>query len=110
MEVERFPVWCWKSWLGLGWNLSIPTIEVDTRWGVPTYDSANETESYLLNGEEMALMTHPAVCMPSVRHPAWTVQAVAEAFERELARRQVPVGRSRQEINVLMQSDRLDVS
>ena len=63
-----------------------------------------------VNGEEMALMTHPAVCMPSVRHPAWTVQAVAEAFERELARRQVPVGRSRQEIKVLMQSDRLDVS
>ncbi len=41
---------------GLGWSLSVPTISVDTRWGVPTYDSAKETESYLFNGEELLLV------------------------------------------------------
>ena len=40
---------------GLGWSLSIPTISVDTRWGVPQYDAVKETESYLLNGEELLL-------------------------------------------------------
>lgn len=41
---------------GLGWSLSVPTISVDTRWGVPLYDTAKETESYLLNGEELLLV------------------------------------------------------
>ncbi len=43
---------------GLGWSLSAPeTIEIDTRWGVPLYDPNKETESYLLNGEELLLVT-----------------------------------------------------
>ncbi|MBB1140699.1 RHS repeat-associated core domain-containing protein [Myroides sp. WP-1] len=41
---------------GLGWSLSVPTISIDTRWGVPLYDTAKETESYLLNGEELLLV------------------------------------------------------
>ncbi|WP_353118219.1 RHS repeat-associated core domain-containing protein [Myroides odoratus] len=41
---------------GLGWSLSVPTISVDTRWGVPLYDTAKETESYLFNGEELLLV------------------------------------------------------
>lgn len=43
---------------GLGWSLSIPSIEVDTRWGVPVFDATKETESYLFNGEEL-LMVKP---------------------------------------------------
>src|SRR6185369_3740526 len=27
-----------NSWLGLGWDLKAPSIEVDTRFGVPRYD------------------------------------------------------------------------
>ncbi|NMA15625.1 MAG: hypothetical protein GX935_00055, partial [Erysipelotrichia bacterium] len=42
-----------NSWMGLGWNISVPEISVDTRWGVPRYDSQNETESYLYAGEEL---------------------------------------------------------
>lgn len=42
-----------NSWLGVGWNLSTPSITVETRWGVPRYDGSLETESYLLNGEEL---------------------------------------------------------
>ena len=43
---------------GLGWSLSVPSIEVDTRWGVPTFDTTKETESYLFKGEEL-LMVKP---------------------------------------------------
>ena len=46
-----------NGWLGLGWNLNTPSIEIDTRYGVPKYDSALETEAYLLNGEELLLNT-----------------------------------------------------
>lgn len=35
------------SFVGQGWNLSIPSISIDTRFGVPTYSGG---ESYLLNG------------------------------------------------------------
>ena len=42
-----------NSWLGVGWNLSTPAITVETRWGVPKYDQGTESESYLLNGEEL---------------------------------------------------------
>ncbi len=36
--------------LGEGWDLNIPSISVDTRWGVPKYNNDIETETYLLNG------------------------------------------------------------
>ena len=36
--------------LGLGWSLPISEISVETRWGVPLYDSNKETEAYLLDG------------------------------------------------------------
>ena len=42
-----------NSWMGEGWNLSLPAITVDTRWGVPVFDSANETELYSMNGEQL---------------------------------------------------------
>ncbi len=37
--------------MGPGWSLSIPSITVDTRWGVPLYSADVESESYLVNGE-----------------------------------------------------------
>lgn len=40
-----------NGWLGEGWDLSLPVIAVDTRWGVPRYDTQYETETYLLNGQ-----------------------------------------------------------
>ncbi len=39
------------GWLGFGWSLSIPSISVETRWGVPRYDSDLETETYLMGGQ-----------------------------------------------------------
>src|SRR5690606_21753336 len=43
--------------VGYGWDINIPAISIDTKYGVPTYDPTYETESYLLNGEELLLVT-----------------------------------------------------
>jgi hypothetical protein len=31
-----------NGWLGLGWDLAVPAVTIDTRWGVPRYDEAVE--------------------------------------------------------------------
>ena len=45
------------SWMGLGWNLSCPQITVETRWGAPRYSGSQETEDYLLNGQQLVALT-----------------------------------------------------
>lgn len=45
-----------NGWLGHGWDLSVPSITLDTRWGVPRYDLENETETYLLSGLMLSTM------------------------------------------------------
>ncbi|MER6591182.1 SpvB/TcaC N-terminal domain-containing protein [Micromonospora purpureochromogenes] len=47
-----------NGWTGVGWDLSVPSISVDTRWGVPRYAGATETETYLLNGEQLTPVAH----------------------------------------------------
>ncbi|MFH8477069.1 SpvB/TcaC N-terminal domain-containing protein [Streptomyces sp. NPDC018000] len=47
-----------NGWLGVGWDVSTPSITVDTRWGVPRYDAGLETETYLLNGEQLTPVAH----------------------------------------------------
>jgi hypothetical protein len=39
--------------LGQGWDLDVPMIAVDTKWGVPAYDADKETETYLFGGREL---------------------------------------------------------
>lgn len=47
------------SWTGLGWNLSgVSQITIDTRWGVPRYDTLLETETYTLDGEMLTPVAH----------------------------------------------------
>ncbi|HWO21309.1 MAG TPA: SpvB/TcaC N-terminal domain-containing protein, partial [Kofleriaceae bacterium] len=41
-----------NGWLGAGWDLPLSRIEIDTRWGVPTYAAA-ERVRYLLDGAEL---------------------------------------------------------
>ncbi|MET7254007.1 SpvB/TcaC N-terminal domain-containing protein [Dyadobacter fermentans] len=44
-----------NGWMGEGWSLSgISSITVDTRWGVPKYNTLTETETYLLDGQMLA--------------------------------------------------------
>jgi hypothetical protein len=47
-----------NGWLGLGWDLALPEIAVEDRWGVPRYSAAQETETYLLNGTQLAPIAH----------------------------------------------------
>ncbi|MBN2728940.1 MAG: hypothetical protein JXR53_06920, partial [Bacteroidales bacterium] len=39
--------------LGVGWNMQIPSITVETKWGVPTYNNTYESEEYLVNGQQI---------------------------------------------------------
>ncbi|MFF1506501.1 SpvB/TcaC N-terminal domain-containing protein [Streptomyces sp. NPDC058326] len=47
-----------NGWLGVGWDVTTPMVTVDTRWGVPRYDAGLETETYLLNGEQLTPVAH----------------------------------------------------
>jgi len=55
-----------NSWLGMGWDLSLPTIMIDTRWGVPRYSSSEETETYTMNGEQLTPVAHRTAYVPRV--------------------------------------------
>ncbi|MDV7696738.1 DUF4225 domain-containing protein [Chryseobacterium soli] len=50
-----------NGWMGLGWDMSVPAITIDTRWGVPTYDGGKETELYTLGGEQLTFEVSPGV-------------------------------------------------
>ncbi|KQK24349.1 hypothetical protein AR438_17115 [Chryseobacterium aquaticum] len=41
------------GWAGTGWDIPIETIDIDTRWGVPSFSAANESEVYLISGEQL---------------------------------------------------------
>src|SRR5262249_3345066 len=43
-----------NSWVGVGWDLQLSRIEIDTRWGVPTYD---REPRYVLDGAELVPTT-----------------------------------------------------
>jgi RHS repeat-associated protein len=47
-----------NGWMGLGWNLDLPSISIDTRWGVPRYDITRETETYLIEGQQLSPVAH----------------------------------------------------
>ncbi|MFB9057512.1 toxin TcdB middle/N-terminal domain-containing protein [Mariniflexile ostreae] len=48
------------SWAGTGWDISIPAVTIETRWGAPRYDADRETESYAIAGEALIPNTHRA--------------------------------------------------
>lgn len=50
-----------QTWLGTGWDLSISSISLDTRWGVPRFLADTESEIYLLDGEQMGPVFHREV-------------------------------------------------
>ncbi|HTH56188.1 MAG TPA: SpvB/TcaC N-terminal domain-containing protein [Cyclobacteriaceae bacterium] len=47
-----------NGWIGLGWNLTLPSVGIETRWGVPRYDATQETETYSMNGEMLTPVAH----------------------------------------------------
>ncbi|MBE8723365.1 SpvB/TcaC N-terminal domain-containing protein [Flavobacterium hungaricum] len=48
------------SWAGTGWDISAPSVNIETRWGAPRYDATNETESYAIAGEALIPNSHRA--------------------------------------------------
>jgi len=42
-----------NGWIGLGWDLGVRSIQVDTRWGAPHFDPDKESETYLIDGEPL---------------------------------------------------------
>jgi RHS repeat-associated protein len=52
-----------SGWAGLGWDIGSSSVEVDSRWGVPRYDAAKESETYQLDGQ---------VLSPTAVRSAWT--------------------------------------
>jgi len=47
------------GWLGVGWDLSVPSIGIDTRWGVPRYDGTHESETYLVGDQQLTPLANP---------------------------------------------------
>jgi len=61
-----------NGWMGMGWDVPMQSITIDTRWGVPRYDSVYddspesnlETETYLLDGEQLTPVAHRGELQP----------------------------------------------
>ena len=47
-----------NGWMGLGWDLPLPAVTIDTRWGVPRYSAGQETETYSLSGDQLTPVAH----------------------------------------------------
>lgn len=47
-----------NGWVGVGWDLPISTITVDTRFGAARYDCDVESETYGLEGEQLTPIAH----------------------------------------------------
>ncbi|WP_413514095.1 SpvB/TcaC N-terminal domain-containing protein [Myroides odoratus] len=54
-----------SGWVGLGWDLNVPSIEVNTTWGAATYDTNQESELYSFNGEDLVLVTQGGEYAPN---------------------------------------------
>ncbi len=65
-----------SGWLGEGWDIRIPSVTIDTRWGVPRYDPTYETETYSLTGE--MLVTRAGNGSMSVAHRGEKERRVAD--------------------------------
>jgi RHS repeat-associated protein len=47
-----------NGWMGLGWDVPMQAVTIDTRFGVPRYDAGLETETYMLSGEMLTPVAH----------------------------------------------------
>lgn len=79
-----------NSWCGWGWDLRASSIEVDTtRFGVPRYDPNNETETYRLDGAQLAPTANPFSPESRVADRIF-VRRVEGAFHRIVRRGDAP--------------------
>ncbi|HBL25205.1 MAG TPA: hypothetical protein DD490_00030 [Acidobacteria bacterium] len=78
-----------NGWLGLGWDLKLPSIEISTLFGVPRYDGARETETYTIEGEQLAPVADPANPAPRQADRFFT-RRVEGGFQRIVRRGSSP--------------------
>ena len=69
-----------NGWLGVGWDISIPSITVETRWGVPRYDFDYESEVYVYEGEQLVTFDSVANKFREMPHRTnhWTSRSVLD--------------------------------
>ncbi len=81
-----------NGWMGLGWDLSVGEITIDTSFGAPHFSQAFESESYLLDGD---LLT------PNANSQDWVARATGDKSDfarqveteyEEIIRHQVGTG------------------
>ncbi|WP_346102959.1 SpvB/TcaC N-terminal domain-containing protein [Nonomuraea maheshkhaliensis] len=53
-----------NGWMGVGWDLAMPSISIDTRWGVPRYSAEDETETYTFAGDQLTPVAHRGAARP----------------------------------------------
>ena len=47
-----------NGWMGMGWDIPMQAVTIDTRFGVPRYEAGLETETYTLSGEMLTPVAH----------------------------------------------------
>ncbi|MEO6000540.1 MAG: SpvB/TcaC N-terminal domain-containing protein [Chitinophagaceae bacterium] len=52
-----------NGWMGADWDLSIPFVSIETRWGVPRYDANLESETYTVDGAQLNPVAHRTVAI-----------------------------------------------
>jgi len=65
---------------GVGWNINIPAIEVETKWGTPRFIDTLETESYIVSGEqivELEITQNDTTRLPLVHMAEYRERSVA---------------------------------
>src|SRR5215510_3386251 len=75
-----------NGWLGTGWGLDVPSIDIDTRWGVPRYDTGQidgtagglETETYMLNGAQLAPVANRGALVPRTAEKSFSQRVEGE--------------------------------
>ncbi|WP_197429551.1 SpvB/TcaC N-terminal domain-containing protein [Myroides odoratus] len=55
-----------SGWVGLGWDLNVPSIEVNTTWGAAIYDPSQESELYSMGGEDIVLLNNGVEYAPNL--------------------------------------------
>lgn len=70
-----------NGWLGLGWSLNTPALTIETKWGVPLFDTVGETEFYALNGEQLM---YPDGYLPH-RHQDGTAGTITTVWQNRNA-------------------------
>jgi RHS repeat-associated protein len=69
-----------NGWLGVGWDLRMSSIEIDTRFGVPKYDG---TETYMIDGTMLVPTQAPAGAPSGGQYYARRIEGAFDWIQRQ---------------------------